>query len=504
MSPIQNQNKKKKPFYKRTWVIVTAVLVVIIFVLIWRSAHKSIPVQLIPVKTGTITETVSVTGNTTPIQSVSLGFQNSGTIGRVSYDVGSHVSAGTVIAALNTGDLSATLKQAQANYTKLLSGATGSDIDVAKAAVATAQTNKDSVMVQQTTAVDNAYRTLLNSGLAVIPSVSGVGTIISPTISGTYTGTEEGAYTITTYSGANGNYFSYSGLENGTGSVSLQAVPLGTRGLFIQFPSGFNSTTNMSWVVSLPNTQASTYLTNYNAYLAAKSTKQQLVDNAIAQYNQAIASLAATQSTARPEDLQIAQAQVDSAQAKLNNSFIIAPISGVITQQDAKVGQVATPSAPLVTIISDGKFEVDAQVPETDIGKLAVGNVVKMKFDAFSGETFLGKVFYIDPAETISQGVVDYKIKVSFDTPDSRMKSGLTANLDIETKTNTNVLILPQYAILVNDSGAFVETLNADKRTTTQVPVKLGIQDQNGNVEILSGVTDGEEVLNIGLKPIGK
>ena len=123
-----------------------------------------------------------------------------------------------------------------------------------------------------------------------------------------------------------------------------------------------------------------------------------------------------------------------------------------------------------------------------------------MTFDAFGTETFSGKVFYIDPAETITQGVVDYKIKVAFDTPDARMKSGLTANLDIQTKSDANALILPQYAILVNDSGTFVETLDAKKAVVT-TPVTLGIQDENGNVEVLTGVTAGEQVLNIGLKP---
>ena len=60
------------------------------------------------------------------------------------------------------------------------------------------------------------------------------------------------------------------------------------------------------------------------------------------------------------------------------------------------------------------------------------------------------------------------------------------------------MLILPQYAILQNDQGTFVETLVNGKVVTN--PVTLGIQDENGNVEVLSGVTAGEQVVNIGLK----
>ena len=217
------------------------------------------------------------------------------------------------------------------------------------------------------------------------------------------------------------------------------------------------------------------------------------------------AQLALKQSGATSQDIAAQEAQVEEAQAavasieaKLQNSEIIAPQSGTVTQFDAKVGQIAAPDTPLVSIISGSQFEVDAEVPETDIGKVAIGNAVSMTLDAFSGETFTGTVFYIDPAETILQGVVDYKVKVSFDKPDTRLKSGLTANLDIETKSKDSVLILPQYAILQNDSGTFVETLVSGK--VVDDPVTLGIEDAKGNVEVASGVTVGEQVLNIGLK----
>jgi hypothetical protein len=95
-------------------------------------------------------------------------------------------------------------------------------------------------------------------------------------------------------------------------------------------------------------------------------------------------------------------------------------------------------------------------------------------------------------------GVVDYKVKISFEKPDSRVKSGLTANLTIKTKTDTNALILPQYAVIQNVSGTFVEVLQSG--TPAQIPVTLGIRDQAGNVEIVNGVTEGQQVVNVGLK----
>jgi RND family efflux transporter MFP subunit len=260
-----------------------------------------------------------------------------------------------------------------------------------------------------------------------------------------------------------------------------------------------------------PTTQAA-----YKAYVSAGLTEVNTASKNLNTISQNIASQKLTVSQlqaqldlkragALPTDIAAQEAQVeqahaglDSAVAKLQNAQIIAPISGTITQFDAKIGQQASPSVPLVSIMANTGYEVDAGVSETDIGKIALDNKVSMTLDAFPGETFAGTVFYIAPAQTNTQGVISYQIKISFDTPDPRLKGGLTANIDIQTKHKDNVLILPQYAILQNDTGTFVQTLVGSTVTTS--PAKLGIQDQKGNVEVQSGVTEGEKVINIGLK----
>ncbi len=239
-------------------------------------------------------------------------------------------------------------------------------------------------------------------------------------------------------------------------------------------------------------------ITNVNAAIQSTASEKIAV-------TQAEAQLAVTQAGSTPQAIAAQQAQVEQAKAsaqgvqvQINEASLASPIDGVITVQNAKVGQIATPGATLVSVISNNDLEVDANVAEVDIGKVNVGDSVVMTFDAFPGKKFTGKVFYIDPAQTDISGVVDYLVKVSFDKVNPQMKSGLTANLDISTQTDANALILPQYAVIQNASGTFVETVTG--KTTNQIPVTLGIQDQNGNVEITSGVTAGEQVVNIGLK----
>jgi hypothetical protein len=100
----------------------------------------------------------------------------------------------------------------------------------------------------------------LNSTLAA--NAVGSATSTTPVISGTYTGITEGVYTVQIYNSGSGSRFNLTGLEQGGGMVSGTPQPLGTQGLFIQFPGTVYA--NESWTISVPNTQAINYSTNYN------------------------------------------------------------------------------------------------------------------------------------------------------------------------------------------------------------------------------------------------
>lgn len=441
-------------------------------------SHKSSTYQFVTVQSGSITESVSLTGNTIPAQSVSLSFGSSGIVSSTNSLLGKKVFKGQVLAELNMSDLVAQLHNAQAGLTIAMQRASASKNNVAN------------VTAQQNTLVKTAYQNLLNSTLEAVPSDS-IKDYTAPTISGNYTLGKEGTINLHYYYSSGGISFTTSGLTEGTSmNNTIISQPIGNSGLYIK--SNFTTISTADWSIEIPNKKAANYLTNYNAYQLALLTR----DKAIADAEASVG----TTDISSVVDAEIAQAQasVDSIIAKIENAKIVAPISGTITQFDAKVGQLASPSTPLISIMSSGGYEVDSGVSETDIGKISVGNKVTMTLDAFTNETFTGSVFYIAPAETNTGGVISYQVKISFDRLDPRLKSGLTANIDIQTKNKDNVLILPQYAILQNDQGTFVETLENDK--IKQNLVKLGIQDQKGNVEVISGVIEGEQVLNIGLK----
>lgn len=190
-------------------------------------------------------------------------------------------------------------------------------------------------------------------------------------------------------------------------------------------------------------------------------------------------------------------AQIKSSILSLEASFsdfrIVAPFSGVITLQDAKIGEIATVGTPLLSIISANDMYVETNVSEVNIAKVVIGNKVNIEFDAIPDTVFFGAVSFIDPAETIIDGVANYKVRIEFINRelDERIKSGLTANIKIETNKKENVLILPVYTITKEDGKSFVYKMIDDKKSV-KTEVQTGLVGSSGSVEILSPLEEGD------------
>lgn len=474
------------------------------------------------VEQGNITQAVSVSGTVEASQDVPLSFQKAGQIAEIDVQTGQQLKAGQAIAKIDTSDATAALNQAeaalasaQASYQKVLAGASSPQVAVAQAAVESAQValtnaqqNVTVVKNQQVTAVQNAQATMMNAGLTAIPTASNISSG-APTVTGTYTGTQSGSYTIQVALTGLGPSYQYSGIETGSGSINTGTpVPLGKLGLFLTFPAGTTSYSNDTWTVTIPNTSSSAYLPAYNAYQTALQTQtqqntaaQDAVATAQAAYDQANAQLESVVTPARPEDIASAKAAVDAASAGVeaakniySDSVIIAPFDGQIGSITLKVGAPVTPGESIGTMISSGKYEVDVQLSDADIAKVKVGDTAEVTFDAYPGQQFPATLASIDTAETVNQGVPYYKGVLEFNQADSRIQSGLTGNVLISDETHDNTLTVPASAIITKDNDTYVLVKQADG-STVQQKVTLGIQNAD-TVEILSGVTAGQQVAN--------
>ncbi len=326
-------------------IIISLILALIIGIYSYNKINKKI---INPVLNDNLSK------NTLSPNNLSLGFLSSGRIKSVSVRAGDIVKKGQILAELDAGNTIGALTQAralyataEANYNKIINGATSPTIDVAKASVNTAKVNLEQITNQQNTLVANAYRNLLNSSPEAIPDNKDV-SYAPPIITGNYNLGKEGTIKLGFYYSSRGVSFSISGIAEGTGTCdTISSQPIGNTGLFIKCLSNNIDTNN--WNIEIPNKKASNYLTNYNAYQLALQTKNQAIDGAQAILYQANTSLTALVSSARPEDIEVAQAQMNSAlgavqiaEATYNNTIITAPSDGVVTSVIITPGQIAT------------------------------------------------------------------------------------------------------------------------------------------------------------------
>jgi len=499
---------------------------------------------LTTVQRGTINVSVSASGVIVAKNQIDLKANGSGRITMIPVTAGDSVRTGQVLVSLDTKDAFVSLKQAQAslesahaNYQKVLSGASGPDIEVSRAAVTAAQTsldnakkNLDDVKAQQTLLIKNSYHTFLNSGLmnsgvsnsgfGATPGPSNL-SAIPPTISGTYTGEQQGEYKISIYD-AGGWRFLVTGLESSDGVVNVNyPVPLGAKGLYIQFPSTLYN--QDSWTIAIPNTRASNYLANQNSYQSAIQNQTQAihtaensVQSAEASLAQAEAALSLKQAVARPEDVAIARAQIQNAEAQvfaaettLQNRSVVAPFDGRVGNITVHIGQQIGPGDILAALVAND-FMAQVSLNEVDAANIKSGQRASLTFDAIPGFTMTGRVSDVDLVGTTAQGVVTYQAKISPDVPDARLKPGMSVTAAIITNSKADVLEIPSTAIKTQNGQSYVETVNAtaDQQASTAANnraivltqptvrqnVTAGITN-NQMTEVQDGLTEGTWVV---------
>ncbi len=242
---------------------------------------------------------------------------------------------------------------------------------------------------------------------------------------------------------------------------------------------------------------AQTALSNAQAALTAASNSVRSAENSLAQ---AQANLELKRAPTRPESIEAQLARVhaeaaalDGLLTELSKRTIRASIDAIVTDIPVTVGENVAPGQPVVVLNTKGNFEIIANVSEIDIAKVKVGDPVSITLDAFpKDQTWTGKVLSIQPAEKVVEGVVFYETKVLFDAEDARLRSGMTANLEIEAGRRDNVLRLPIRALKETAGRKFVEVLKNGQ--TAQTDVTIGLENTN-YVEVLSGVAEGDQVV---------
>ncbi|RKY31299.1 MAG: hypothetical protein DRP67_02815 [Candidatus Omnitrophota bacterium] len=222
-----------------------------------------------------------------------------------------------------------------------------------------------------------------------------------------------------------------------------------------------------------------------------KVVSSQMYDNAKAGYE------------ATKAKVESIKANLSIAERKLKDSYIRAPFSGIIEKKFVDEGEMITgssmmKSSPIYSLIKVDKVKVIGEVAEKDFPFLKKGMKVLIKVDAYPGKIFKGKVTEISPSiDPLSR---TGKVKVEINNPQYKLKVGMFARMKIIVKERKNALIISDKSIFKEDSKFFVWVVKNGK--VSKRYVEKGIEEE-GKVEILSGLKEGEEVViegGIGLK----
>lgn len=162
-----------------------------------------------------------------------------------------------------------------------------------------------------------------------------------------------------------------------------------------------------------------------------------------------------------------AEAELELAQVHLDHTRITAPVNGIVISRNVDVGQTVAASlqAPtLFTIAQDlTEMQVDTNVSEADIGRVAVGQETTFTVDAYPQITFKGKVTEIRNAPMTIQNVVTYDVVIQVKNPELKLKPGMTANASILVAHKDIVLKVPNAALRFRPEFARKEAAASQK-----------------------------------------
>lgn len=204
--------------------------------------------------------------------------------------------------------------------------------------------------------------------------------------------------------------------------------------------------------------------------------------------------------------------KLSDAQDGLTDYIVLAPFDGVAAKVISQKGDLVSPSTVVATLLTDVKI-AQLSLNEVDVAKLKVGQKATLTFDAVPDLSIAGSVYEIDTIGTVSQGVVNYAVKILFQTQDDRVKSGMSVAASVITDLRTDVVLVPNAAVHRVNGNTSVQILanvssasgSGSAGITSVTPpedrtVEVGISNDS-QTEITQGVNEGEQIVTRTIDP---
>jgi HlyD family secretion protein len=429
--------------------------------------------------TGSLTATVSATGNIQAESDVKLSFQQPGIVAEVVVKVGDAVKKDDVLAKLDTTDLELSFSQAQAavlqaqtaiknaeaqvivataGYSRTVNGARPADIAAARAALASASENYNKVKAGPTTedlasveaALKNAEASLKQAQSAYDRAYGQ-----NPAAIGASPAAVQLEQATNNYNAAKSNYDK---VAKGADSAQLSAAQQQVQSARAQLDK------------------------------VLRPAQQFDIEQAKAQIEQAKLQVQNAQT-----QLKLAEIQVKQAQRRLDLAVVKAPIDGMVSLVNTKVGETVG-TQPVLGVVDLSQYHIDITVDEIDVAKVQLGQEVDVTLDSLPGVEVKGKVDRIAPTATTVNGVVSYNVRVLINKTEAPLKTGMTSNASIVLEKRENVLLAPNWAVRRDRlTGKSFLTLQTGEQTQ-EIEIKTGLRNDTFS-EVLSGAQAGQVVV---------
>ncbi len=408
------------------------------------------------VRRDTLQVTLDATGSLTPLTEVSLAFSSGGRVTEVSVEEGQLVEAGDVLARLDDADAREAVSNAEFQVTQ-------AEIDLTSARIETeaglAQANLDAAQVSYDEAV----------AMAAVPGLQ---------LTSARVNLEQ----------------AQDDLADAQEDYTSAWDPARDWELDIKWKKDALEAEREATENALEAAQYNLEVAQADYSLAVVGISDESEQNAWTQVLNAQVSLENQPLQLEQLELALAQAQLnlESAQRALEDTVLVAPTSGTITELNIQVGEMASAGQAAVVVISDlSVLTVDVNLDETDVAQVAVGQSALVSVDAFPDADLTGEVTYIAPVAQVQSGVVLYPVTVQIAPTEFPVRAGMTADVEIVSASREGALIVPLRAVHTEGDLAYVYRLSGGQ--TEQVAVTLGMMTDT-EVEIISGLSEGDVV----------
>ena len=421
-----------------------------------------------PAHMGTLTQTVTGTGQVSASNQTDIQSQVSGTIESINVKVGDAVTSGQLLATMDSSNAAISLKNAQVSLAKLREPAKATDISNA------------------TQNISKSYGDLYNAVSTVYLDLPSIMTGLNDMFykpngflsdqALTYLTPDARTYRLTADKGFDSSYTAYQNIlleykntSQDSSTSTIARLASDTEDLIKGISKVASDAQNA--ITFITTSQPDYEKTTATAAANNINTWSNQINTDLANLVSAENTLQSNENTltnlvigADQYDLQAAELNLEQAQKTYDSYFIRAPYDGIIGRIPVNVFGQAGNGTVVATIVGAQKLAT-VSLDEVDAAKVQTGQPVSITFDAIDNFTATGTVQVVDQVGTVSQGVVSYGVKILINTADPRIKPGMSVNTTIITTVLNNVLLIPTAAIKASGNMSYVNVLNVSTTT---------------------------------------